>query len=415
MQIALQDRYGSDDIWGMTISAPTTLERWVGVGHSRSTDASAAGAEAASRALEGREAALLVVFCSPVYDIAALVEAAHREAGGTVALIGCSTSGEFSGDGVAENSVVVVALGGGGLSVAVTSAPSTDRQRAAGAEAAACLRAIGPDHPHRVVVMLSDGLVGSQEEVVRGAYGVVGASVPIVGGCAADDQLFEQTWQFVGGPGGVRVLSGAVVAAAIGSDAPIGVGSAHGWRKDDDEPMVVTRSRGLSVFSLDDRPALDVFLERCGADPSIGNDPLAIRRFALHHPLGLSRREGESLRVVHGADVEERSLLVLEDIPQGALVWKMRSDEESLVGSVAAAQTEAVLGLGGQSPRGMLVFDCAARRNALGPEGIQKEVYAMTAVARGIAFGGFYTYGEFARFRGSSGMNVLTVVFVVFA
>jgi hypothetical protein len=32
---------------------------------------------------------------------------------------------------------------------------------------------------------LSDGLGGNQEEVIRGAYSVVGASVPLVGGCAA--------------------------------------------------------------------------------------------------------------------------------------------------------------------------------------------------------------------------------------
>lgn len=391
------------------------LERWVGVGHSSTPDSSAAGVEAATEALQGRQAALLVVFCSPSHDVAAVVKAVHREAGGTVPLIGCSTSGEFSAAGVSQGCVVVAALGGEGLSVAVASAVATDRQRAAGAQAAMCIEQIGTAKPYRVLVLLSDGLVGSQDEIVRGAYGVVGATIPIVGGAASDDQRFERTYQFIGGDDGVEVLSGAVVAAAIGSDAPIAVGSAHGWRKCDDDPMVVTKSKGLSVYSLDDHPALDVFLRTCGADPAIAEDALAIRQFSLRHPLGLSRRDGESIRVVHGADIGERSLLVLEDVPQGSLVWRMRSDTESLVASVADSWAQAMSGLGDRPARGMLVFDCAARRNALGEEGTKREVDAIAASAGGVPFAGFYTYGEFARVRGSNGMKALTIVTLLFA
>ncbi len=368
-----------------------------------------------SEALRGRQAALLVVFCSPSHDVAAVVKAVHHAAGGTVPLIGCSTSGELSAGGVCQGSVVVAALGGEGLTVAVASAVATDRQRAAGAEVAGCVEQLGPERPHRVLVMLSDGLVGSQEEIVRGAYGVVGAAIPIVGGAASDDQRFEQTYQFIGGDHGVEVLSGAVVAAAIGSDAPVAVGSAHGWRKCDEDPMVVTKSKGLSVHTLDDQPALDVFLRRCGADPAISEDALAIRRFSLRHPLGLSRRDGESIRVVHGADVAGRSLHVLEDVPQGSLMWKMRSDAESLVASVEDAWSQAMSALGGRPARGMLVFDCAARRNALGEEGTKREVDAIAASAGGVPFAGFYTYGEFARVRGSNGMRVLTIVTLLFA
>jgi FIST N domain len=42
-----------------------------------------------------------------------------------------------------------------------------------------------------------------------------------------------------------------------------GIGVRHGWRPTG-EPMLVTRSGGNRVYSLDDRPALDVYLERLG-------------------------------------------------------------------------------------------------------------------------------------------------------
>lgn len=386
----------------------------MGVGHSRAPDAAVAGAQAAEEALQGRGAALLVVFCAASYDVGALVEAVHRSAGAKVALIGCTTAGELSSAGSSQGGAVVAALGGEGLGCTVGSAPSVQRQRAAGREVAACVGQLGQRWPHRVLVMLSDGLVGSQGDVMRGAYAALGATVPVVGGCAADSQRRERTYQFVGDDNGVRVLSGSVVAAAIGSDAPMGIGCSHGWHKYG-EPMVVTDSNGLAVRSIDDQPALDVFLRCFDGDPAVADDLLALRQFARRHPLGLSRRATEAIRVIHGADVAERSLHVLEDIPQGSLVWRMRSTTESLVAGVALSYEEALTALDGRQPRGMLVFDCAVRRHVLGPEGIEQELATMAATAGEVPFAGFYTFGEFARVAGSSGMKVLSVVTLLFA
>src|SRR5205823_4848244 len=81
----------------------------------------------------------------------------------------------------------------------------------------------------------------------RGAYRVVGAEVPLVGGCAGDDLRMSGTAQFHDG----RVLRRSVVAAAIASDAPLGIGVRHGWRRVG-APMVVTRSEGNRVYALDD-------------------------------------------------------------------------------------------------------------------------------------------------------------------
>ena len=65
-----------------------------------------------------------------------------------------------------------------------------------------------------------------------------------------------------------RVLTDAVVAAGIASDAPLGIGVRHGRRRVGD-PMLVTRSGGNRVNTLDSRPALDVHLERGGvAEPA---------------------------------------------------------------------------------------------------------------------------------------------------
>ncbi len=229
---------------------------------------------------------------------------------------------------------------------------------------------------HRVLLVLSDGLAGDQEEIVRGAYSVVGAEVPLVGGCAGDDLRMVQTSQLYDD----RLLKGSVVAAAIGSEAPFGIGVEHGWRRVG-EPMVVTASEGVRVLTLDDEPALDLYLRRLGAPTEAWTDPAAFTRFALTHPLGVSRRSTEEVRMVAEADFAERALVCIARVPQGGLAWIMEGDSESVLTATSAACASALSGLGGQTPLGLFAFDCIARRGVLGDAGIQQEVDRLSAHA----------------------------------
>ncbi|HYN64058.1 MAG TPA: FIST N-terminal domain-containing protein, partial [Candidatus Limnocylindrales bacterium] len=227
-------------------------DRWMAVGRSQDPDAHRAGSEAVAAALTGGDdARLLIVFAANRYEPAALV-AGIRASSGDIPLIGCSTAGELASSGPGDAGVVVTALGGGGFSVAtrVATGASADL-RTAGARAAEALSYLD-ERPHRVLLLLTDGLAGDQQEIVRGAYGVAGAAVPLVGGCAGDDLRMVATRQFFG----ADVLTDAVVAAAIGSDAPFGVGVRHGWRRVG-EALVVSASGGNRVELLDERPALD--------------------------------------------------------------------------------------------------------------------------------------------------------------
>ncbi len=159
--------------------------RWLGVGSSNAGDSRRAGTEAAAAALAGRDARLVIVFCSDSYDLEELL-AAINAASGSAPLIGCSTAGEIASGGPADASVVVVALGGEGFSVdtAVATDAST-RLREAEALVAGCFERV-ESRRHRALLLLSDGLAGNQQEVVRGAYGVLGAGIPLVGGGAGD-------------------------------------------------------------------------------------------------------------------------------------------------------------------------------------------------------------------------------------
>ncbi len=328
-----------------------------------------------------------------------------RAHSGDVPLIGCTTAGEIASSGPGDASVVVAALGGDFVIETAVATGASHDLRAAGARAARCLPS-PDDRPYRALMLLTDGLAGDQQEIVRGAYGVLGAGVPLVGGCAGDDLEMTRTFQLYGD----EVVTDAVVAAGIASSAPIGIGVRHGWSRVG-EPMLVTRSDGNRVYTLDDRPALDVYLEHLDAAESARSNEEGLARLALTHPFGLIGHGGEEqVRFIGGADFVERSLSCIAEVPQGGLVWIMEGDAQSVLAATDAACEDSLAALEGRPPLGMLAFDCIARRGVLGDEGIRTEIDRIAALAGGAPVAGFYTYGEIARTRGMRGFHNQTLV-----
>jgi hypothetical protein len=375
-----------------------TAARWVGVGESADANPFRAGAEARAAAVAGRaDLRALIVFASASLD---LESALAGIAPGDVQLVGCTTAGEIGSSGPADRSVVVMALGGEGF--VVSSAVATGlsgRLREAGAEVAACIDDLH-ERPYRTLLLLPDGTAGNQRDIVRGVYDIAGSVVPLVGGGSGTDS--GTTFQLYGG----QVLRDAIVALAIGSDAPIGIGVHHGWRRVG-EPLLVTRSTEDRVYTLNDRPALDVYRERF----DVPTDPADFTRFARTHPLGLARRTGEDhARVVGDADFEDRSLGTYAEVPQGAVAWFMEGDADSVLNATDSACEAALAALGGDPPLGVLAFDCIARREVLGDDGIRREVARIGEVCGGSPVAGFYTFGEIARTRGVNGFHNQTLV-----
>jgi hypothetical protein len=384
-----------------------TPHRWFGAGHSTAPDSAKAGAEAAAAAIGGRTPAVVMVFCSIRHDLPALLLAVRAEAGEHASIVGATTLGELAYDGAGVGGVAVIALGGAGYAVRTQVGHIRDvGHREAGAAAAAAMAGLTSEHS--VLVMLCDGSSGSPQEVVRGAYSVLGAAVPLVGGFAGDDQSHEQTYQFVD----ETIFEDAVIGIALGSDAPIGIGVAHGWRRLD-PPMIVTKSSGGRILELDDEPALDVLLRRNGMADAGSAD--LFRGADTVHALGLTRRSGEDIRMLHIGDDEERSVCATADVPQGALCWLMEGDHDALIEGAAQSCTEALEALDGKTPLGVIAFDCGARRGRLGDDGLDDEVRAIRSVLGSTPYAGFYTSAEIARVRGALGIHHLTLVTLALA
>jgi hypothetical protein len=397
--------------------------RWLGVGHSARPDPHLCGAEAARRALRGSGPVLLIVFAAGVADPAAVLAGIRTVCPG-VPLIGCSSELIVTADGAGAHGVVVTALGGAGFTVRTGhSSCSGGAQRRAGEAVASCGTDIilggavpgagdaapadgGTGHRAREVLMLlTDGWVADQEEILAGAYTVVGARIPVIGGSAGPDPAAGRPYLMHD----ESVLHGAVVGAVIASTGPLGFGIRHGLHEVG-EPMIVTRSAPGRVLTLDDRPAVTAYLDRYGAPGPAYTDPAEFERFAQSRPIGIRRRNGVEVRSVSSSSsLADGVLCPIGEVPQGALVWSMEGDAESATIAAADAVTDAVGALGTAPPLGLLAFDCVSRSHMLGDEGTHREVRRMLGPSAGAPLTGIYTWGEILRTAGVNGFHNQTL------
>lgn len=375
-----------------------------GVGHSSATEAEAAGREAVRAALGGqtpRREDLVFIFPSATYDLQALHRAAMAEAA-PASLVGATSCGQVfthqaqSSRGCAAAWIPAeedeTSFGVCHLERVDDDIAGTARQAAETARDRADER-----YPHSVLLILSDGLTPDQRLVALGAYEVTGATVPLVGGAAGDDFLWKETHTF--GEGVMR--TNGILAVWLNSRRPMGVSIDHGWRPIG-RPMLVTRADGTIIRELDGRPALDAYLSERGGDVD-PDDPEFIKD-TLEHPVGLPNSQGRyDVRQLHASLPEGGGLNFNTGMPEQTVLQVMTSEPESLVQGAGRAASTAIAQVG-QTARVALVFSCGSRI-ALLNERVGDEIAAISAGLEGAPACGLFTFGEFARVLGSTGVH----------
>ena len=196
---------------------------------------------------------LLIVFGSVEHFTGADFAATLRTALPGTALIGCSTAGEITPDGVDDGtcSLTAIKFDAATLTQANTPLAGMDDSFAAGERLGRQLVSSGL----KAVLVFGPGVQINGSALVDGITSIIGSSIPITGGLAGDGGAFKQT--FTLGPDGV--CDNAIVAVGLGGDALcFGHGSFGGW-----EPFgparKVTRCANNVLFELDGEPALDVY------------------------------------------------------------------------------------------------------------------------------------------------------------
>lgn len=301
-------------------------------------------------------------------------------------LAGCSTAGEIAAGDVTEDCAVAISMQFDRATVRAAHREIHDASESVATGEALARELAGPDLRH--VFVLSDGLKVNGTKLAAGLRRGLPPEVCATGGLAGDGADFSDTLVVHGN----ETRSGLVVALGFyGRSLRIGWGSAGGWSAFGPRRMV-TRSEDNVLYTLDDKPALELYKRY------LGERATGLPATGLLFPLELlpgANDNGSVVRTILAVNEDEQSLTFAGDVPQQRYVRLMKSSIDHLVGGAEQAAEMAGGGTTGGDGVALLV-SCVGRRLVLGPR-VEEEIEAVRAqLGEEMATAGFYSYGEIA-------------------
>ncbi len=357
---------------------------------------------------------LTILFASSSFPHQDLVNKFKTSIGGSI--FGCSTAGEISSTGFHTGSIVALGIKAPKTVLNVNteiekfSGSGAETGRSIAEKAFSNLRS-GLDlyflkfnnasaietlrnFPFYMLIV-SDGLAGNEEEVLKGISKATLNRIQAVGGSAGDDLRFEKT--FVYSDKGVS--SGAVSIAAVYTVLKVGVGIKMGFRPASlsDKYGVVTENGETEriVKTINGEPARDVYMKWVGKD----NIEDANKSFA-ENPLGIVEPSTKIWKVRSPAKfLDDGSILFYSNVsPKGIGIGLLESDRQAHINAMKDAVKEAIERAGNpEKIHAVILFDCILR-------GILSDIYGTKSeeieevkklVGEDVPIIGFLTYGEF--------------------
>lgn len=305
------------------------------------------------------------------------------------AVVGCSTAGEISNDGVGDDSCTVTAVGFDATRVrSVSSALSAmSDSRASGERIGKALF----DSELRAILVFGPGVQINGSALVDGITSIVGSSVPVMGGLAGDGGAFKRTWTW-----GVNgVTDNHVIGLGLyGNSLDFSYGCFGGWETFGPERRI-TRCDGNVLYELDGKPALDIYKRYLGEYAR--NLPASglLFPFAI---LGENRKAVGLIRTILGIDESNGSLTLAGAIESNGYLKLMHASTDKLVDGAEVAAEDA-LGMHSGNGDGLaILISCIGRKLVMG-ERVDEEVEAVSSVLGShVTRTGFYSYGEISPF-----------------
>ncbi|HEY2989225.1 MAG TPA: FIST N-terminal domain-containing protein [Candidatus Binatia bacterium] len=372
-----------------------------GVGKEAAGRQSGAAAARAARVEMGSDAPdLVIVFASPLYDHAEVLQGV-RSVTGDVPLIGCSSAGEFTERGVLSQSVVVAAICSDTMRFTIGCGRGLGQNLSrAVSEAIGGFRASSPESLragliHRTILLFADGLGGGGEALINELMMQTALQYQLAGGAAGDDVKFHKTPVFYRD----EVLTNAFVCAEILSPVRVGLGISHGWGPIGPK-MRVTRSEGLAIKEINGRPALDIYRE-FARQQGIALEGKAVVPFLMEHIIGWLYQEGEQKLRVTLWPLDDGSVVCASEVPEGALISLMKATDQSVIDASGQASRLAIQDLQSAPPAGIIVLECVSQKLRVGATGIDEELRRIQQAVGSIPLAGCHGYGQLARTRGA--------------
>ncbi|MCJ7465249.1 MAG: FIST C-terminal domain-containing protein [Maribacter sp.] len=335
---------------------------------------------------DGFKPTLAIVFLSIKQDRDAICELFDQA---DIALFGATTSGEFIDGEIEAGSIVVLLLDMPRkyfkLKFLETGEHSTF-------ENAVQLGTEGKRAFARpAFIIVSGWLSNDGEHIVEGITQGFGKDVAIFGGMAGDDLLLEGPLVFTNSQSSDKGL----LALIIDEDkVEINGIATCGW-KAIGTTKTITKSEANIVYTIDDKPALDMIMKYLGLEVDFDAGKEIVTQIGAYYPLQMERENvAPVMRTAMFANRQDRSLICAGNVPQGSKVrFSLPPDFDAIEKVVEECQELR----NEKQPQAdaLIMFSCISRHLSFGI--LMKEEIEQVRQVWDAPMAGFFSYGEFGK------------------
>lgn len=300
-------------------------------------------------------------------------------------IIGCTTSGEILDTKIYDDSLCLTAIEFKSSKVDVHTVNINSNP----AKACKDLAEYFKDKQLKSLFVLSDGQMVNGTDLVNTLQDILPNDTIITGGLAGDGTDFSETILWHNTERG----SGKIIGCGFtGDKLSVGHGSMGGW--DPFGPKrLVTKSYDNILYSLDDKPALELY------KTYLGDHAQDLPSSALLFPLLVTTDDDKPdvIRTILNINEHDHSMIFAGDIPEGSYAQLMRANFDRLIdGAESAAKNtlESVIGNQEQKNGLILMVSCVGRRLVLKQRSEEETEAVKETFGDSNCYTGFYSYGE---------------------
>jgi len=343
---------------------------------------------------DGFQPTLAIVFLSVKQDRGAVSKLLDEKG---IQIFGATTAGEFIDGDVEEGSIVMMLLD---IDPVYFKLEFLEINQKAALEDAKKLGVIGKEtFQNPALIIATGGVFIDGDHIIDGiiqGFGNPASSaereVTVFGGMAGDDLIAEKPLVFTNG----KSKDNAIIALIIDKDKIDVRGIAScGWEAIG-TTKTVTKSEGNIVYTIDDKPALDMLMKYLGVEVKQDDNPGVVAFLnSWYYPLQLERENGDTvIRATRFANSENRSLICTGSVPQGSQIkFSLPPDFDAI--ETVVAECESIKDNAQQQADALIMFSCVSRHLSFGA--LMKEEIDQVQNIWNAPMAGFFTYGEYGK------------------
>jgi hypothetical protein len=332
-----------------------------------------------------------IVFSSVSQDLKGICDVLDAE---SIAIFGCTTSGEFIDEETETGSWVMLLMDLNPDYFQIHMEEYPDKNYREVAHILAKKVKLSIEDPAMLIGV--SHIETNGEDILHGFVDVFGQEANLFGGLAGDDYAMKETFVFTNG----KISNCGMVCLALDqSNVEVQGIATCGWKAVGTE-KTVTKSEGNHIYTIEDIPVLDITAKYGGLENvSPDNDRLFVE-LTCNLPLQLQREKGDP--IMRGGlvvDWTDRSYYSNGSVPQGSKVrfsvppdWNVM---EKVVKGVEHLKNDRM-----PEADAVVVFSCAGRILSFGPM-MNAEIEGVKQIWK-VPMAGMFSYGELGRATGGN-------------